>query len=62
MFRIDDTVKIKATGVVGIITDISNAGGSRVYVIESDPKEDEDVDFIGMSVVIYCTEDEIEKI
>ena len=60
MFRIDDTIKIKATGVVGTITDISNAGGSRVYVIESDPEEDED--FIGMSVVIYCTEDEIEKI
>lgn len=61
MFRLDDTVRIKASGVIGTITDISNAAGSTMYVIESDPSEDE-ADYIGISAVMYCTEDEIERI
>ena len=36
MFKMDDTVRIRKTGVVGSITDISCAGGSTVYVIDTD--------------------------
>ena len=47
MFKMDDTVRIRKTGVVGSITDISCAGGSTVY---------------GMYSVFYCTEEELEKV
>ena len=56
MFKMDDTVRIKKTGVVGSITDISCAGGSTVYVIDTDTGDDEEGGFGGMYSVFYCTE------
>ena len=53
MFKMDDTVRIRKTGVVGSITDISCAGGSTVYVIDTDTGDDS---------VFYCTEEELEKV
>lgn len=62
MFKMDDTVRIKKTGVVGSITDISCAGGSTVYVIDTDTGDDEEGGFGGMYSVFYCTEEELEKV
>lgn len=62
MFRIDQDVRIKKTGVVGTITDISRAGGETVYVIDTDTGNDEETDFGAMSAVLYCREEELEKI
>ena len=47
MFKLDDTVRIKKTGVIGTISDISGAGGETTYVIDTDTGDDED-DFGGM--------------
>lgn len=60
MFKLDDTVKIKKTGVVGTISDISCAGGVTTYVIDTDTGDDED-DFGGMSEIYYCREEDLEK-
>lgn len=62
MFKMDDTVRIKKTGVVGSITDISCAGGSTVYVIDTDTGDDEEGGFGGMYSVFYCTEEELENV
>ena len=62
MFKMDDTVRIRKTGVVGSITDISCAGGSTVYVIDTDTGDDEEGGFGGMYSVFYCTEEELEKV
>lgn len=61
MFRLDETVKIKKSGVIGTITDISGNGSNVVYVIDTDTGDDEN-DFGGMSAVYYCRPDEIEKV
>ncbi len=58
MFRFDDTVRIKASGVVGTITDISSAAGGVVYVVEADAAEEYD----GIPAVYFCTEEELEKV
>ncbi len=60
MFKLDDTVRIKKTGVIGTISDISGAGGETTYVIDTDTGDDED-DFGGMAAIYYCREDELEK-
>ena len=42
MFKLDDTVRIKKSGIVGTITDISCAGGTTTYVIDTDDGDDEE--------------------
>jgi len=61
MFKLDDTVKIKKSGIIGTIADISHAGGGTIYVIDTDTGDDEN-DFGGISALIYCSEDELEKL
>ena len=59
MLRFDDTVRIKASGVVGTITDISSAAGGVVYVVEADAADEE---YDGIPAVYFCTEEELEKV
>ncbi len=61
MFKLDDTVRIKKTGVIGTITDISCGGGHTMYVIDTDDGDDEEDTFGSMTAVFYCGEDELEK-
>lgn len=61
MFKLDDTVRIKKTGVIGTITDISCAGGHTMYVIDTDDGDDEEDTFGSMTAIFYCGEDELEK-
>ncbi len=61
MFKLDDTVRIKKTGIIGTITDISSAGGRTTYVIDTDDGEDDEDSFGSMTAVFYCGEDELEK-
>ena len=60
MFKLDDTVRIKKSGIVGTITDISCAGGATTYVI--DTGDDEEDTFGSMTAVFYCSENDIEKV
>lgn len=62
MFKLDDTVRIKKSGIVGTITDISCAGGTTTYVIDTDDGDDEEDTFGSMTVVFYCSENDIEKV
>lgn len=62
MFKLDDTVRIKKSGIVGTITDISCAGGTTTYVIDTDDGDDEEDTFGSMTAVFYCYENDIEKV
>ena len=62
MFKLDDTVRIKKSGIVGTITDISCAGGTTTYVIDTDDGDDEEDTFGSMPAVFYCSENDIEKV
>lgn len=62
MFRIDDTVRIKKSGVLGTIIDISCAGGACTYVVDTDSGEDDEDTFGSMTAVFCCTEEELEKV
>ena len=62
MFKLDDTVRIKNSGIVGTITDISCAGGTTTYVIDTDDGDDEEDTFGSMTAVFYCSENDIEKV
>ena len=62
MFNLDDTVRIKKSGIVGTITDISCAGGTTTYVIDTDDGDDEEDTFGSMTAVFYCSENDIEKV
>ncbi len=59
MLRFDDTVRIKASGVVGTITDISSAAGGVVYVVEADAADEE---YARIPAVYFCKEEELEKV
>ena len=61
MFRLDETVRIKKTGVVGSVSDISHAGGITTYMIDTDDGDDEE-NFGSVCAVYYCTEEELEKV
>ncbi len=62
MFKLDDTVRIKKSGIVGTITDISCAGGTTTYVIDTDDGDDGEDTFGSMTAVFYCSENDIEKV
>ncbi len=62
MFKLDDTVRIKKSGIVGTITDISCACGTTTYVIDTDDGDDEEDTFGSMTAVFYCSENDIEKV
>lgn len=62
MFKLDDTVRIKKSGIVGTITDISCASGATTYVIDTDDGDDEEDTFGSMTAVFYCSENDIEKV
>lgn len=62
MFKLDDTVRIIKTGVVGTITDISCAGGRTTYVIDTDDGDDEEDTFGSMTAIFYCSDADIEKV
>ena len=62
MFKLDDTLRIKKSGFVGTITDISCAGGTTTYVIDTDDGDDEEDTFGSMTAVFYCSENDIEKV
>ena len=62
MFKLDDTVRIMKSGIVGTITDISCAGGATTYVIDTDDGDDEEDTFGSMTAVFYCSENDIEKV
>ncbi len=61
MFKLDDTVRIKKTGVIGTVTDISCAGGAVTYVIDTDDGDDEEETFGSTTAVFFCSESDIEK-
>lgn len=62
LFRIDDTVRIKKSGVIGTIADISGSGENRVYVIDTDSGDDDELMSGAVSPVLYCTENELEPV
>lgn len=58
-----DKVKIKASGVTGVIVDIYKAGGNTYYTVESDEKGVPDGFGEKDSYKLFeCTESEVEKI
>lgn len=62
MFRIDDTVRIKKSGIIGTIADISGSGENTVYVIDTDSGDCEELMTGAASLVFYCTENELEPV
>ncbi len=62
MYKIDDSVRIISTGELGTIADISSAGGTVLYMVDTDTGDDEDYLGGGMPRVAYCREDELEPV
>lgn len=61
MFELYEKVKIKSSGIVGTIIDISIINDSANYVVESDKKNVTD-GYGGDWKLFDCSEEEIEKI
>ena len=63
MFQEDDHVRIKETGITGIVVDIYSMGGKQYYGVESDDRDTPGGYGTEGSYKIYdCLAEELEKI
>ena len=62
MFSEHDKVRIKETGIIGTIIDISERSGTRMYIIESDTQGPLPGGYGEKWPLFNCTENEMESI
>ncbi|MCD8095735.1 MAG: hypothetical protein LUE12_06355 [Ruminococcus sp.] len=60
MFTLYEKVKIKKSGIIGTIVDISNINEKKVFVVESN-KKNINTGYGGTWKLFDCAENEIEK-